>query len=80
MTNLLHEALEKSIICQIEFKQGVKPNRYKFFQLADLLCTIELAALKLEKGDGLSNSEYAFFGGIRAFKHNILRYLKAKEI
>lgn len=64
----------------MEFVQGVRPERYKLFQLADLICTIYLVERKLQDGEPMSNSEYAFFGGRRPFKHNVLRYLKPKEI
>lgn len=79
ITNLLHETF-KDAPCRVEFVQGVRPERYKLFQLADLICTIYLVERKLQDGEPMSNSEYAFFGGRRPFKHNVLRYLKPKEI
>ena len=45
----------------------VMPAEYKLFQVADLLCTLELVRLKME--DGLfSKSEATFFGSIRDLK------------
>lgn len=79
ITNLLHEVFDNAP-CHVEFAQGVKPERYKLFQLADMLCTVYLVERKLKDGEPMSNSEYSFFGGHRSFKHNILRYLKPKEI
>ena len=79
ITNLLHEAFVDAS-CRVEFVQGVKPERYKLFQVADMLCTVHLVERKLKDGEPMSNSEYTFFGGPRAFKHNVLRYLKPKEI
>jgi hypothetical protein len=31
-------------------------------------------------GERMTDSEYAFFGGPRVFKRNILKYIKRKEI
>ena len=53
---------------------------YRLFQLADLICTLHLVELKLSVGTPLSRSEQQFFGGPRMFRHNILRYIKSKEI
>ncbi len=51
-----------------------------FFQLADLVCTLNMISLKLDSGIMMSRSETKFFGGPKAFKHNILRRIKAREI
>ena len=48
--------------------------------VADLVCTVKLIEQKLAHGDSLSLSEERFFGGVRAFKRNVLRKLKRKEI
>ena len=48
----------------------VMPSEYKLFQAADLLCTLELVRLKLEK---------IFFGNIRDLKKNYLKPLSKKE-
>ena len=60
--------------------QNVKPQNYKLFQVADLICTISLMEQRLVNGERMTDSEYAFFGGPRMFKRNILKYLKRKEI
>ena len=39
-----------------------------------------LIELKLRAGVKLSRSENQFFGGPQMFRHNILRYIKAKEV
>ena len=64
----------------IEFAQAVRPERYKLFQLADMVATLKLVELKLEHGDMMTESEYKFFGGPRNFKRNYLRFVKGKEI
>ena len=80
VTNLLHETFSSSRLPTVEFAQNVKPSRYKLFQVADLVCTVNLLEQKLSYGDSLSLSEERFFGGVRAFKRNVLRKLKRKEI
>lgn len=80
VTNLLHKTFSDDIGCRVEFAQNVKPQNYKLFQVADLICTISLIEQRLVNGERMTDSEYAFFGGPRMFKRNILKYLKRKEI
>lgn len=80
VTNLLHEAFCSANLPCVEFAQNVKPSQYKLFQVADLVCTVNLLEQKIAHGDTLTLSEERFFGGERAFKRNILRKLKRKEI
>ena len=40
-----------------QFIRDVSPERYKLFQVADLACTLELTALKLNEAGFLSPSE-----------------------
>ena len=80
VTSMLHEVFEDGIGRNVEFANAVKPSRYRLFQLADLICTLHLVELKLRAGVKLSHSENQFFGGPRMFLHNILRYIKAKEL
>ena len=79
MKNVLEEAfaMYSSIV---EFVPSVKPESYRLFQVADLLCSVTLVELKSCKGIGLSSSEDKFFGSLRDFKRNVLKKLKAKEI
>ena len=80
VTRMLHEVFETGIGRNVEFANDVRPSRYRLFQLADLICTLHLIELKLRAGVKLSHSENQFFGGPRMFRHNILRYIKAKEV
>jgi len=61
-----------------EFRK-VRPVDYKLFQVADLICTIELLNLKSEI-NALSNSEKEFFGTVRDFKKNYQKPLKKKVL
>ena len=79
ITNMLHRAFGQLPVGTVAFAQDVRPEKYKLFQVADLLCTVELARLKMEAGAGLSKSESHFFGGPRAFARNIVRPLRRKR-
>jgi len=63
----------------VDFIPEVKPDNYRLFQAADLLCSIELVAAKLAVS-GMSESERRFFGSERDFKRNILKTIAAKRI
>ena len=80
VTRLLHQAFETSLGSKVEFAIDVKPSRYRLFQVADLICTLHLLELKLAAHIPFSRSEQQFFGGPKKFRHNILRYIKMKEI
>jgi len=80
VTNLLHTFFESRTHLRVVFAQAVEVARYKMIQVADLVCTLRLISLKLDAGLSLSKSEEKFFGGVRAFKHNVLRVIRRKEI
>ena len=62
----------------VEFRK-VKPVEYKLFQVADLVCTLELLSAKSET-DLFSNSEIEFFNSIREFKKNYYKWISRKHI
>ena len=80
VTNFLRRVTAAHLPCPIEFAQAVEPQKYRLFQIADLVCTLKLLELKIACDGGLSVDEQRFFGGPKKFRHNILRYIKAKEI
>ena len=49
------------------------------FQVADVICTLELVKAKLLANGSVSESEDRFFGGIKNFKKNYLKPLTRKE-
>ena len=57
----------------------VQPADYKLFQVADLICTIELTKDKADK-NSLSHSEIEFFGSARDFKKNIYKQIEKKKL
>lgn len=80
VTNLLHRFFESRSHLQVEFAQAVLTSKYKLLQIADLVCTIKLMETRLGLDLPLSHSETKFFGGVRSFKHNVLRIIKKKAI
>lgn len=54
------------------------PNEYRLFQVADLICTLELLRTKTEKGN-LTNSEERIFHSKRDLKKDFLKGIKKKE-
>ncbi len=62
----------------VDFRK-VMPVDYKLFQVADLLCSVELLSLKAE-AKTFSKSETEFFCSVRDFKKNYLKPLLRKKI
>lgn len=76
---LLHEAFGM-FSARTEFVEDVRPEKYRLFQAADLLCSVELIAAKLNAGSPMTASEDRFFGSSRVFERDILRKLMVKKI
>ena len=67
-----------TLYTHVEFRK-VKPVDYKLFQVADLICTLELLSEKAEI-NLLSKSEIEFFGSSRDFKKNYLKHIQKKKL
>ncbi len=65
-----------TLYAHVEFRK-VKPVDYKLFQVADLVCTMELLEEKANS-NCFTKSEKDFFGSPRDFKKNQLKHLKKK--
>ena len=78
VTALLREAFA-IYSAKVEFAMDVQPSKYRLFQAADVICTIELVKAKLLASGFISESEDRFFGGIKNFKKNYLKPLTRKE-
>ena len=61
----------------VEFKK-VAPSNYKLFQVADMLCTLELLSLKAER-KMLSNSEVTFFASAKNLEKSYLKSIQKKR-
>ena len=62
----------------VEMKK-VSPVDYKLFQVADLICTMELTNDKANR-NALSKSELEFFHSARDFKKNLYKYIEKKKL
>lgn len=56
----------------------VLPSEYRLFQVADLICTLELLRIHMESGK-MSNSEEKIFHSIRDLKKDYLKGIRKKE-
>lgn len=56
----------------------VIPSEYRLFQVADLICTLELLKMKMEYGK-LSNAEERIFHSKRDLKKDFLKGIRKKE-
>ena len=64
----------------ISFSQGVDHLRYKMLQVADLVCTLDLIAMRIKDGAGLNLAEQRFFGNPRILRRNIFKIISPKRI
>lgn len=67
-----------ALLENIEFRKVI-PADYRLFQVADLICTLKLTELKMERKI-LSKSDICFFGNERTIRKNYLKPLAKKEI
>ena len=67
-----------TLYTNVEFRR-VQPVDYKLFQVADLICTLELLKLKCENS-GLSASETAFYGSARDLREKYIKPLDGKKL
>ena len=67
-----------TLYTHVEFRK-VRPVDYKLFQVADLICSLELLEEKAASSR-LSRSEMDFFDNVRAFKKNYYRPLQKKRL
>lgn len=66
------------LFSNVEFSK-VQPAEYKLFQVADLICTMELTNDKAER-NMLSKSELEFFHSAHDFKKNLYKQLEKKKL
>ena len=76
LTHILSSVLN-ALLPKVEFRKAL-PSEYRLFQVADLICTLELIRLKIISKN-LSKHEIAFCGKESDFKKNYLKRLYKKE-
>lgn len=67
-----------SLYAHVDFRK-VEPADYRLFQVADLVCTMELLEEKAD-ANSFTKSERDFLGSPRDFKKNQLKHLKKKRL
>ncbi|MDO4940032.1 MAG: DUF3800 domain-containing protein [Lachnospiraceae bacterium] len=77
LTRILSSVLN-SLLDNVEFRKVI-PADYRLFQVADLICTLKLAELKMQEHT-LSKSERYFFEDEKTLKKNYLKPLAKKEM
>ena len=77
LTRILTSTLT-ALLSNVSFRL-VKPSNYKLFQLADMLCTLELVATKFQANNP-SRSELDFFHSYRDFTRNYLKVIRKKRL
>ena len=65
-----------TVLDHVEFRKVI-PSDYRLFQVADLVCTLQLVELKMN-AHTMSNSEQKFFESNRILKKNYLKPLHSK--
>ena len=70
--------LFNALLNNVEFRK-VKPSDYKLFQVADLVCTLELLFEKAGTSS-FTHSEFEFFHSVRDFKKNYYKSISQKHI
>ena len=74
ITNLVNTLFNAFLEAEV---RKVKPSDYALFQAADMLCTLALLNEKVCSAT-LSESETAFFKGVRNLKKNYLKPIERK--
>jgi hypothetical protein len=75
LTNILVTAFS-TLLNNATFKK-VAPSEYKLFQVADMLCSLELLSIK-EENKLLSKSELAFFKSAKNLRKSYLKAIQRK--
>lgn len=77
--NALYDSIEFALSKQAIKKKRTTMTEYRLAQVADYLCTIELAAMKYDARENGGTYD-KFFGGIGSFKKNWLKQARRKSV
>ena len=78
VSRALHEAIAAKLSKQAVMYREAHPSSYHLFQMADYVCTMELAAIKFSRGEA-TNTDKLFLGETeRAFRKNRLKNVRRK--
>ena len=79
VTNALHDAAEYALHSDAIIYRNGSPKDYCLSQVADLICTFELTAIKYEAHEQTRTDE-RFFGAFGSFKRNYLKKIRRKAL
>lgn len=77
VTKALHDAAEYALSTEAVIYKYGSPREYRLSQAADLICTLELTALKYKAKEQTKTDE-RFFGAFGSFKKNYLKKVRKK--
>ncbi len=77
ITTILTSVLN-SLLYEVEFRH-VQPNEYKLFQVADMICTLELSSHNYDSNK-ISKSEQNFYHSKKEFNKFYYKTIKKKQI
>jgi hypothetical protein len=78
VTRSLHSALEYALARHAVCYKAASPAQYCLAQVADLICTVELTALKYRDGTS-TKTDGKVFGSWRAFRENFYKVIVRKK-
>ncbi len=77
VTNALHDAVEYALATEAVIYRGGEPKSFVLAQAADLICTLELTAIKYDSSEQ-THTDKRFFGTAGSFKKNWLKKIRKK--
>ena len=77
ITTILTSVLN-SLLYEVEFRH-VQPNEYKLFQVADMICTLELSSHNYDNNK-ISKSEQNYYHAKKEFNKFYYKTIKKKQI
>lgn len=75
----LHAAIEYALSKNGLLYKRTNASDYVLEQTADLICTLEVTAVKFSNNEA-TNTDLKFFGSARSFKNNYMKALKRKRM
>ena len=80
VSRALHSAVEVKLSRQAVMYREAHPGAYYLFQMADYICTMELAAIKYAYGESTATDRRFLGDTERSFKRNHLRGIRRKRM
>ena len=78
ISSALHAAIAAKLSKQAVLYREAHPSRYHLFQMADYVCTMELAAIKYPRGEATETDKRFLGDAERLFRKNHLKNVRRK--